>query len=913
MADDLNLTDRSEQLIKQAINLAENNSVAQVHPLHLACALWEPEVEDGTSTSASAQPSSLFQTSFEKAGLDKQTFSRALLSHTNRLPSVYPAPAPPLPLAQGTHVVLRAAIAAQKEQRDSYVAVDHLLLAILKVAKDVPELRSMFTEAKVDERGRKKLEDEIRKARGNRKVDSKSAEEGFESLQKYATDLTALAAEGKLDPVIGRDKEVRRTIAILSRRTKNSAILIGEPGVGKTSIVEGLAQRIVNRDVPASLIGRLFSLDLGSLMAGAKYKGEYEERVKGVLNEIEEKSKEGENIILFVDEAHQMVQGKEQSASSFGEFLKPLLARGMLKFIGATTLAEYREFIEKDAALERRLAQVIVEEPDIPATTNILRGLKERYETYHGCRITDAALVLAAQLSRQYIPARRAPDSAIDVMDEACTQVKIQRETRPEAIDILERQKVTLQMEIHALEKEKDEASKERLEAAQKMLANVEEELAPELAEFEAEKSQADRVQELRRKIDELKAKADDAERRYDLASASDIRYYSIPQRQKELAELEAKEAEKNADGKSGGVVTPEAIAEVVARWTGVPVTALVSSEKAKLLKLEKTLTRSIVGQPTAIKAVSNAIRLSRSGLNDQNRPIFSALLTGPSGSGKTSLAKTLAKAMFNDENAMIRIDCSELSAEHSISRLIGSPQGYVGMQQGGQLTEAVRRKPYQIVLFDEIEKGHAALYKLLLSVLDAGVLTSAVGLKVDFRNTIILFSSNLGSAALAEDASEGEPSDKAKEKVNVSLQAHFPPEFLGRLDEVIYFRMLSRSNIRSIVELRLAEVQTRMIKNGRKLKLNIDEDAKTFLGDAGFSPQYGARPLNKVIQREILNPLSKLILQNSILDGEVVKIHADLPRNRLVVVPNHEPEIVEDEDDDMDIDDDDLEIEEVD
>jgi len=506
MADDLKLTDRSEHILKQAISLAENNSVSQVHPLHLTCALWEPEADEG---STGPTPPSLFQTAFEKAGLDKTAFSRTLLSHTNRLPSVYPAPNPPLPMSQGFHVVLRGAMAAQKEQRDSYIAIDHLILAVLKVAKDVPELRSMFTEAKVDERARKKLEDEIRKARGNRKVDSKSAEEGFESLQKYATDLTALAAEGKLDPVIGRDKEVRRTIAILSRRTKNSAILIGEPGVGKTSIVEGLAQRIVNRDVPASLIGRLFSLDLGSLMAGAKYKGEYEERVKGVLNEIEEKSKEGENIILFVDEAHQMVQGKEQSASSFGEFLKPLLARGMLKFIGATTLAEYREFIEKDAALERRLAQVIVEEPDIPATTNILRGLKERYETYHGCRITDAALVLAAQLSRQYIPARRAPDSAIDVMDEACTQVKIQRETRPEAIDILERQKVTLQMEIHALEKEKDEASKERLEAAQKMLANVEEELGPKLEAFEAEKSQADRIQELRRKIDELKAKAD--------------------------------------------------------------------------------------------------------------------------------------------------------------------------------------------------------------------------------------------------------------------------------------------------------------------------------------------------------------------------------------------------------------------
>lgn len=909
---DMQFTDRAEAIIKQAISIAEGNSSSQVHPLHLASALWDPASDESGGVVTPAQ-ASLFQTSLEKAGLDKTVFQRALLSHTNRLPSVYPTPNPPLPLAGNLHTVLKTATSIQKEQRDSFIAIDHLLLAIFRGAKDINEIKSVFTEAKIDERGRTRFEEEVRKARGSRKVDSKSAESQFESLSKYATDLTALAAEGKLDPVIGRDKEIRRTIAILSRRTKNSAILIGEPGVGKTAIAEGLAQRIVNRDVPASLIGRLFSLDLGSLMAGAKYKGEYEERVKGLLAEIEEKSKEGESITLFVDEAHQMVQGKEQSASSFGEFLKPLLARGLLRFIGATTLAEYREYLEKDAALERRFAQVLVEEPDVPATTNILRGLKERYETYHGCRITDSALVLAAQLAKQYLTSRRLPDSAIDVMDESCTQVKIQRETRPESIDILERQKVTLQMEIHALEREKDDASKERLEAAQRTLANVEDELQPKLAEFEAEKNQAEKITELRRRIDELKAKADDAERRYDLATASDIRYYSIPARQKELAELEAKEAEKVAEGKTGGVVGPEEVAEIVARWTGIPITALVSSEKQKLLRLEKTLAKSIVGQPLALKAVSNAIRLSRSGLNDQNRPIASFFLTGPSGSGKTLLAKTLAKAMFNDENALLRIDCSELSASHSISRLIGSPQGYVGMEKGGQLIEAVRRKPYSLILFDEIEKAAKELPLLLLQVLDSGFLSSATGVRVDFRNTIIIFSSNLGSAALAEDTNDSEPSDGAKMAVNMALAGHFPPEFIGRIDEVIYYRLLDRSNLRKIVDIRLHEIQLRMAKNGRKLKLVVEEAAKDYLGDAGFSTQYGARPLNRVIQREILNPLSKLILQGCIQDNEIVKVVADLPRNRLVVLPNHEPEVIEeDEDDSMEVDDG-LEVEEMD
>lgn len=680
--------------------------------------------------------------------------------------------------------------------------------------------------------------------------------------------------------------------------------ILGEPGVGKTAIAEGLAQRIIDRDVPASLISRLLSLDMGALMAGAKYKGEYEERIKAVLSEVEKSGDEGTQIILFVDEIHLIMAGKDSSGGmDAANLLKPMLARGKLRVIGATTLSEYREYIEKDSAFERRFAQVIVEEPSVPDTVAIMRGIREKYETHHGVRIMDSALVLAAQLAKQYLTARRLPDSAIDLLDEASSAVKVARETRPEAIDELERKKLGLEVEVHALEREKDEASKERLEVAKKAIADVEDQLGPLKREYENEKHLGDEIHELRRRIDELRGKADEAERRYDLATAADIRYHSIPQREAKLRELEQKEAERG----SGQQVTPEMIAEVVARWTGVPVSRLVETEKAKLLRMEKLLSRKVIGQPEAVKAVANAIRLNRSGLSNQNRPIASFMLVGPSGTGKTLLAKTLAEVMFNSSDAMVRIDASEYSEKHAVSRLIGAAPGYIGHDQGGQLTEAVRRKPYTLILIDEIEKAAREFHQLFLQVLDDGRLTDNKGRVVDFRNTIVLMTSNVGSAYLNENPSEGAVLPEVRQNVMGAISATFPPEFLNRIDDIILYRSLSRSDIRRVVDVRLKEVQKRLVDNGRKVLLRVDDVAQDWLASAGYSPSYGARPMARLIQSEILNPLSKLLLQARVRDGEEVHVTADLRKNRLVVIPNHEQDVSmpgdsEDEDDSMDV-----------
>lgn len=591
--------------------------------------------------------------------------------------------------------------------------------------------------------------------------------------------------------------------------------------------------------------------------------------------------------------------------------LKPMLARGKLKVIGATTLNEYRENIEKDSAFERRFAQVIVEEPSVPDTVAIMRGIREKYETHHGVRVMDSALVLAAQLAKQYLTSRRLPDSAIDLLDEAASAVKVARETRPEAIDDLERKKLGLEVEIHALEREKDEASKERLEKAKKAIADIQDSLGPLKREYENDKRLGDQIHEVRRKIDELRAKADDAERRYDLATAADIRYQAIPQREAKLKELEAKEAEKGAYMKE---VTPEMIAEVVAKWTGVPTQSLVETEKTKLLRLEKLLSKKVIGQPEAVKAVANAIRLSRSGLSNSNRPIASFLLVGPSGTGKTLLAKTLAKVMFNSEDAMVRIDASEYSERHSISRLIGAGPGYIGHESGGQLTEAVRRKPYSLILIDEIEKAAREFHQLFLQVLDDGRLTDGKGRVVDFRNTIIMMTSNTGSVYLNENPSEGPVKPEVREKVMGAIQATFPPEFINRIDEIILYRSLSRHDMRRIVNVRLQEVQERLEANNKKIKLAADESAQEWLANAGYSPSYGARPLARLIQSDILNPLSKLILQARVRDGETAHVTTDHVKNRLVVVPNHDADVTEPDDEDSDLDDGmDVEVEEVD
>ncbi|PAV22376.1 heat shock hsp98 [Pyrrhoderma noxium] len=806
-------------------------------------------------------------------------------------------------LSSAAHKIIREAQSIQKTMHDSYIAQDHLLLALIKDST----ISNVLKEASLTEAA---LKTSIQQVRGDRRVDSKNAEQGFDALQKYAVDLTALAEEGKIDPVIGRDNEIRRAIRILCRRTKNNPVLIGEPGVGKTAIAEGLAQRIVKRDVPASLFCRLYSLDMGALMAGAKYKGEYEERVKAVLNEVEKAAEDGPGVILFIDELHLIMagSGSESGGMDAANLFKPLLARGKLRCIGATTLAEYRKYVEKDQALERRFAQVLVNEPSVPETISILRGIREKYEVHHGVRILDGALISAAQLAHRYLTSRRLPDAAIDLVDEACASVRVTRETAPEAIDKLERRKLELEVEIHALEREKDEASKERLVSARKAIADVEDQLGPLKAAYENEKKRGDEITEVRRRIDELKAKADDAERRYDLATASDLRYYALPDLHQKLAMLEAKKAEEDTE-RGGGTdtVTSEQIAEIVARWTSIPVTRLMSTEKDKLLRLEKTLAENVVGQPEAVRAVANAIRLSRSGLANAQRPIASFLFAGPSGTGKTLLSKTLASILFDSTDAMIRIDATEYSEKHSISRLIGAPPGYIGHDSGGQLTEYIRRKPYSIVLIDEIEKASREFVTLFLQVLDDGRLTDGQGRVVDFRNTVIIMTSNLGAAYL-NDMGDGPVKPETRTLVMGAIQGHFPPEFINRIDEVVIFRSLSRRNITKIVDIRLKEVQERL--NEKKMVLNVSDEAKNYLAAIGYSPVYGARPLNRAVQQELLNPLSILILETAVRDGEIINVQFDGPHNRLYIVPNHERSHAA-----MDVDweDDDIEIEEMD
>lgn len=898
-----NFTERSQQTIAAAIQLARDHANAQVHPAHIASALLNEGAGPDGNAQGGQNNASLFASVIEKAGGDKVTVKRGLQKIIIRLPSQSPPPEE-VSFTGTTLKVLREAIELQKTMHDSYVAQDHLLLALIKDST----IQSVLKEAGLTEAVVKTA---VQQIRGNRRIESRNAEAGFEALQKYAIDLTALAEEGKIDPVIGRDNEIRRVIRILCRRTKNNPVLIGEPGVGKTSIVEGLAQRIVNRDVPASLFGRIFSLDMGALMAGAKYKGEYEERIKSVLNEVEKSAEQGNQVILFIDELHLIMAGRgsEGGGMDAGNLFKPLLARGKLRCIGATTLAEYRKYIETDAALERRFAQVVVNEPTVGDTINILRGIREKYEVHHGVRILDGALISAATLAHRYLTSRRLPDAAIDLVDEACASVRVTRETAPEAIDKLQRRRLELEVEIHALEREKDQASKERLALARRAIAEVDDQLRPLQAAHEAQKKIGDEVNYVRRRIDELKAKADEAERRYDLQTASDLRYYALPELQNRLEQLLAKKAEEEANGQPGSdTVTPEQIAEIVARWTAIPVTRLMATEKEKLLRMEKILANSVVGQPDAVKAVANAIRLSRSGLASANRPIASFLMAGPSGTGKTLMSKTLATILFDSPDAMIRIDGSEYSEKHSIARLIGAPPGYVGHDAGGQLTEYVRRKPYCIVLIDEIEKASREFVTLFLQVLDDGRLTDGQGRVVDFRNTVIIMTSNLGAAYL-NDMSEGVVDANTRQLVMGAIQAHFPPEFVNRIDEIIIFRTLSRGSVLKIVDLRLKEVQDRL--TDRKITLDVASEAKHYFVSVGYNPAFGARPLNRAIQSELLNPLSVLLLSGQIQDNETVHVKFDGPRNKIVIVPNHPEKGAEG----MDLDgfDDDIEIEEID
>ncbi|KAI0022114.1 putative heat shock protein [Xylariomycetidae sp. FL0641] len=905
MTSRMEFTDRGKKALEDSMELAEQYAHSQLLPVHLAVSLLDPPPDQSKDQqNGPPQTSSLFRQVVERAHGDPQLLDRALKKMLVRLPSQDPPPEH-VSTAPAFQTILRKAQELQRTQKDTYIAVDHLISAL---AEDT-NIATALKEANVPKA--KLIQDAIQTIRGTKRVDSKTAdtEEEHENLAKFTVDMTALAREGKIDPVIGREEEIRRVIRILSRRTKNNPVLIGEPGVGKTTVVEGLAQRIVNADIPDNLAAcKLLSLDVGALVAGSKYRGEFEERMKGVLKEISESK---EMIVLFVDEIHLLM-----GAGSSGEggmdaanLLKPMLARGQLHCIGATTLAEYRKYIEKDAAFERRFQQVIVKEPSIPETISILRGLKEKYEVHHGVTIADSAIVSAATLAGRYLTSRRLPDSAVDLIDEAAAAVRVARESQPEIIDSLERKLRQLRIEIHALSREKDEASKGRLQIAQQEAENVEEELRPLREKYESERKRGKDIQEAKIKLDQLKVKMEEFARMGDHARAADLQYYAIPEQEAMIKQLERQKAaadaalSQNEDHLGGTMVTdvvgPDQINEIVSRWTGIPVTRLKTTEKEKLIQMEKALEKSVVGQREAVKAVSNAIRTQRAGLGNPNQPP-SFLFCGPSGTGKTLLTKALAEFLFDDPKAMIRFDMSEYQERHALSRMIGAPPGYVGHDAGGQLTEALRRKPFSILLFDEVEKAAKEILTVLLQLMDDGRITDGQGRVVDARNCIVVMTSNLGAEFLSRPAGkDGKIDATTRELVNNALRNYFLPEFLNRISSTVIFNRLTRNEIRKIVDLRLSEIQKRLTDNDRKVQIHVSEEAKDYLGHAGYSPAYGARPLQRLIEKEVLNRLAILILRGSIRDGETARVI--LVNNKIQVLPNHD----ESEDDEMMSDDD--------
>ena len=841
------LTERARGFLQAAQTIAIREYHQRLAPEHLLKALLDDE--EGAAAG-------LIRT----AGGDPARAKVAADAEVAKLPRVQGAGAGQPQVTPELVRVLDAAQQAAKEAGDSFVAQDRLLLAL--ASSDTPAGRALRSAGTTPQ----SLEKAVAAIRQGRHVDSPNAEANFDALKKYARDITAVAREGKLDPVIGRDEEIRRTIQVLARRTKNNPVLIGEPGVGKTAIVEGLALRIVNGDVPEALRDkRLMALDLGALVAGSKYRGEFEERLKAVLKEIETANG---NIVLFIDEMHTLVgAGKSDGAMDASNLLKPELARGTLHCVGATTLDEYRKHVEKDAALARRFQPVFVGEPSVEDTISILRGIKEKYELHHGVRIADSALVAAATLSNRYISDRFLPDKAIDLMDEASSRLRMQVDSKPEALDELDRRVMQLKIEREALKREPDAASQDRLGKLEHDLAGLEEQAGELTAKWQAEKNTLADAQKLKEQLDAARQEAEVAERRSDFARASELRYGVIPGLERQIAEA----------GKGGQLVneavTADQIAAVVSRWTGVPVDRMLEGERAKLLRMEDELRRRVVGQEEALRHVSDAVRRARAGLQDPNRPIGSFLFLGPTGVGKTELTKALASFLFDDERAMVRIDMSEFMEKHAVSRLIGAPPGYVGYDEGGVLTEAVRRRPYQVILFDEVEKAHEDVFNILLQVLDDGRLTDGQGRTVDFRNTIIVLTSNLGSDLLAAQA-EGETTALVQAQVMRIVRERFRPEFLNRLDEVVLFRRLQRADMASIVDIQLARL--RRLLSDRHIVLDLDRKATEWLAEAGFDPAYGARPLKRVIQRELQNPLAGRLLDGTIHEGETVLVSAD-------------------------------------
>src|SRR5467141_321184 len=838
-------TDRLKALVQSAQSLALRNGHQQLTPLHILKALLEDEDR-------------LAENLIEATGGPAAQVQQAVDRELAKLPKVEGAGAGQIYLAPETARLFDQAEQLSQKAGDNFVTVEYMLLALAlasgTTAADI--LKQVGITAQ-------KLNKAISDLRKGRTADTASAEQGYDALKKYTRDFTEEARQNKLDPVIGRDEEIRRTIQVLSRRTKNNPVLIGEAGVGKTAIAEGLAQRIVKGDVPETLKSRrLLALDLGSLLAGAKYRGEFEERLKAVLQELTTAG----DVILFIDELHTLVgAGKAEGAIDASNMLKPALARGELHCIGATTLDEYRKNIEKDAALARRFQPVFVDEPTVEETISILRGLKEKYELHHGVRIADGAIIAAATLSYRYITDRHLPDKAIDLIDEAASRVRIEIDSKPEELDELDRRVIQLKIEREALRKEMDPASKERLQNVEKEVAELEQRSATLTARWQAEKEKLSGVKRLQEQLDQARGELETVQRRGDLQRAGELMYSIIPSFEKKLAEASTAQSQLLRLE-----VTSQEVAEVVSRWTGIPVDRMLEGEREKLLHMEDKLRQRVVGQDPAIIAVSDAVRRARAGLQDPNRPIGSFLFLGPTGVGKTELTRALAEFLFDDEHAMIRIDMSEYMEKHSVARLIGAPPGYVGYEEGGSLTEAVRRRPYQVILFDEVEKAHPDVFNVLLQVLDDGRLTDGQGHTVDFRNTLILLTSNLGSEYLAA-LPDGQPAEAAREQVMEVVRRSFRPEFLNRLDEIILFNRLGRSEMKRIVDIQLRHLQQLLAE--RKITLKIDDKAKIWLANRGYDPVYGARPLKRVIQRNLQNPLATLILEGRIKDGDTVKV----------------------------------------